>query len=379
MTEYFAFIDESGNNALNTEKEGSTKYFVLASVICDYHSLDKLRALAQDISSKYYGGKEIKSSSNKGNRRIELLKILMENDVKFSTIAINKNEIRKDSALDYKQIFIKYTNKIFYSQLVINHQPLTIIADRHGGEEFGSGFISYINNSFKDQLFSPVSVSHVDSKVEKIIQLADLIGGTVRLFYEGNDKYLNDAFLAYKKKCCLFVDEWPIKYSRVIYQEGVDYKKDALVSELCITLAQDFKIKNFDLVDEYVQMQVSVIGHLLFNAVYNDNKYLLLSELKSYLQSQGFSEISDQQFRSLVIAKLRDSGVIIASSNEGYKIPTRYKDIIDFVEMVDGQVIPLISRLARTRKLIKARSFGDYDPLDSERYETLRAIVESFD
>lgn len=378
MNEYFAFIDESGNNALNTQKEGSTKYFVLAAVICDSESIIKLYQLADKISCEFYGGGEIKSNKNKGERRVKIINMLLESNVKFSTMAINKDEISKDSALDYKQIFIKYINKLFYSQLVINHQPLTIVADKHGGDEFSSGFIKYINNEFKDQLFMPVSVRHADSKKEKIIQIADLISGTVRLFYEKKDKEINDIFLEYKKKCCLFIDEWPIVYSRSNYVDRYDGAKDKLISDLSIALAQDFKRNNAGAVDEFTQMQISVIGHLLFNAVYNDNKYLILSEIKNYLLSQGFSEVSDQQLRSLIVAKLRDAGVIIASSNEGYKIPTKYQDIIDFVEMVDGQVIPLIERLARARALIKSRSMGDYDLLESDRYLKLRGIIDSF-
>lgn len=378
MAEYFAFIDESGNNALNTKKEGATKYFVLAAVICDGDSLNNLNQLAEKISSEFYGGGEIKSNKNKGERRVKIIKMLLENDVKFSTMAINKDEISKDSALDYKQVFIKYINKLFYSQLVVNHQPLTIIADKHGGDEFSAGFIKYVGNEFKDQLFVPVSVQHVDSKKEKIIQLADIISGTVRLFYEKKDNQLNEVFLEYKKKCCLFIDEWPLVYSRKNIVDRYDSEKDSLIADLSISLAQDFKARNAGVSDEFTQMQVSVIGYLLFNAVYNENRYLILPEIKAYLNSQGFPEIGDHQFRSLVIAKLRDSGVIIASSNEGYKIPTKYKDIIDFVEMVDGQVIPLIERLARARTLIKARSMGDYDPLDDDRYLRLRNIIDGF-
>lgn len=378
MTEYFAFIDESGNNALDTKKEGATKYFVLAAVICDFDSLEKLNKLAVKISNDFYGGKEIKSNKNKGERRLNIIKLLLENDVKFSAMVINKDEIYKDSALDYKKVFIKYINKLFYSQLVVHHQPLKIFADKHGGDEFSSSFIKYLNNEFKDQLFSPISVHHVDSNVEKIIQIADLISGTVRIFYEGQDDYLKDGFLEYKKKCCLFFDEWPLVYSRGKHADSSSCEKDALVSELSISLAQDFKLKNSGTADEYTQIQVALIGHLLFNAVYNENKYLVLPEIKRYINSQGFSEISDQQFRSLVIARLRDSGVIIASSSEGYKIPTKYKDMIDFVEMVDGQVIPLLERLARARTLIKARSMGDFDLLDEERYSKLRKVFDVF-
>lgn len=379
MPEYFAFIDESGNNALNTDKEGATKYFVLAAVICESSSVNNLRMLAEQISNNFYAGKEIKSNKNKGERRVEIIKILMDNDVKFSTMAINKDEIFKDSALDLKQIFIKYTNKLFYTQLVLHHQPLTIVADKHGGDEFSAGFIKYIDSEFKDQLFIPTSVQHVDSCNEKIIQIADLISGTVRLFYEKKDSIIDKAFLEYKRKCCLFIDEWPLVYSKQIYVDRQDSKRDKLVLDLSVSLAQEFKLKNAGSTDELMQMQVSVVSHLLFNAIYDENRYLLLTDIKSYLNSQGFPNFGDQHYRSLIIAKLRDSGVIIASSNEGYKIPTKYKDIIDFVEMVDGQVLPLIERLSRARNLIKARSLGEYDPLEDDRYSRLREIVDGFD
>jgi hypothetical protein len=376
MSEFFAFIDESGNNALNTEKDGATKYFVLAAVICDSNSLDKLNQLASQISLDFYSGGEIKSNKTKPERRIKILKLLIENDVKFSTMAINKDEISKDSALDYKQVFIKYINKIFYSQLVVRHEPLTILADKHGGDEFSSSFLSYVEKKFRDQLFSLVSIKHVDSKQEKIIQIADLISGTVRLFYEGKNKEVNDLFLKYKKKSCLFIDEWPLRSRRSQVVKDGDFKQDFLVADLSISLAQDFKNKNLSAADEFIQMQVAVVGHLLFNAIYDANRYLKIPEIKGYLNFQGYPEIGDQQFRSNVIAKLRDSGLIIASSNDGYKIPTKYKDVIDFVEKVDGLVIPLIDRLARAIELIKSKSDGVYDPLSDDRYKKLKEIIE---
>ena len=45
--------------------------------------------------------------------------------------------------------------------------------------------------------------------------------------------------------------------------------------------------------------------------------------LKEQLSNTELSNIKDTAFRMRIIGKLRDSGVIIASSQKGYKIPSK--------------------------------------------------------
>ena len=78
-----------------------------------------------------------------------------------------------------------------------------------------------------------------------------------------------------------------------------------------------------------------------------------------------------QSFRMNVIAKLRNHGVIIASSNRGYKIPNTTADLSDFVTLVNGQALPYLSRLAQARRHLLLASQGKYDIVNQNQYAKL--------
>lgn len=99
-------------------------------------------------------------------------------------------------------------------------------------------------------------------------------------------------------------------------------------------------------------------------------------ELIDHLDSLGFADIDKHFLRSNVVSRLRDRGVLIASSARGYKIPTTYSDIIGFAELVDGIVSPLLHRLRRANDLLSLGSGGTIDFLGDERFRKLRQIPE---
>ena len=69
-----------------------------------------------------------------------------------------------------------------------------------------------------------------------------------------------------------------------------------------------------------------------------------------------------------IVAKLRDEGVLIASSSHGYKIPTCVKDILTYIEQTDTIVSPMLSRIGKCRTLIKKSTDGKLDVLDSKQF-----------
>jgi hypothetical protein len=68
--------------------------------------------------------------------------------------------------------------------------------------------------------------------------------------------------------------------------------------------------------------------------------------------------------------------VLIASSPRGYKIPTSYADVINFAELVDGIVCPLLDRLKRANEIFGLGSAGQINFLAEERFKKLRLMLD---
>ena len=63
----------------------------------------------------------------------------------------------------------------------------------------------------------------------------------------------------------------------------------------------------------------------------NPEKYIPTFDLINQVKQVKGSNISIHYFRSKIIAKIRDKGVLVTSCNKGYKLPSSKSDLYDFV------------------------------------------------
>lgn len=87
--------------------------------------------------------------------------------------------------------------------------------------------------------------------------------------------------------------------------------------------------------------------------------------------------MKDQAFRMRIIGKLRDKGVIIASSQKGYKIPSKQAELYDFINHDAKIVIPMLARLKKCRDLVKLGTANELDLLDHPEYRQLQVFFDS--
>ena len=121
-----------------------------------------------------------------------------------------------------------------------------------------------------------------------------------------------------------------------------------------------------------------MLQYLLFRFMNNDTRgYIYTQELKGQLANTELRGISDSTFRMRVIGKLRDKGVILASSQKGYKIPSKQAELYDFINHDAKIVIPMLARLKKCRDLVKLGTVNELDLLDHPEYEQLRAYFDS--
>ena len=88
------------------------------------------------------------------------------------------------------------------------------------------------------------------------------------------------------------------------------------------------------------------------------------------------NKISKEVF-GVLVGSLRDKGILIVSSREGYKIPTSYDEIKKYVNHGNSIVIPLLKRIELCRNSLLLATNNSLDILDDPKYEVLKEIIKN--
>lgn len=283
--------------------------------------------------------------------------------------------------LQYKQVFYKFMNNIVHKELRRAFEKITIVADEIGSNEYMQSFCKYVDrHQDMPDLFGDAKFSFEKSENDVRIQIADLISGTLAYVYDRH-KRTNETpdYLKILKDKIIRVELYPKTYDTYVLETSAiaeDYDED--IAKLCFSQAVKFVEHNADDNDPEVKAQVIVLQYLLFRFMNNDTRgYIYTSELKGQLSGTELCGISDSSFRMRIIGKLRDKGVIIASSQHGYKIPSKQSELYDFINHDAKIVIPMLSRLKKCRDLVKLGTANQLDLLSHAEYDQLRSFFDS--
>lgn len=385
MERIYAFIDESGAFGWDLENPSVSKYFILTAVIVQDSKMKAVLNEAENIRRKNFQTGEMKSNKIGSNfsRRQNILNDISNLDCKFFSIIFDKNKLKNENfkGLQYKKSFYKFLNNIIDTELTKAFPKITIVSDSTGNNEFIESFTKYMKNKVGiPNLFEESDIELRDSKSNQLIQVADIISGTLQYVYDKTKIIPHEYdYLRQIENQIIRIEIYPQTF------ENYDIGKCPLASEydieiakICYEQARIFVTKNINSKDEAIIAQVFTLKYLLFRFMNNNLRdYISTKELKSNLVSTIIGELSDYQFRTKIIGKLRDSGVIIASSPQGYKIPTKKKDLIDFMEHDKTILLPMLARLKKCRNLIQLGTRGEIDLFDEAGFDALRKIFNA--
>lgn len=205
-----------------------------------------------------------------------------------------------------------------------------------------------------------------------------MIAGSLSRVYSRSDPY--DIFRILSKSAIL-IENWPPSRRQADIVTGLSDSErfDQLVTQLSMILANEFVWKNKESGDPDIKTRVDALEYLLYRYELDSTQYVHAQPVLEHVNRYRKEEMTLQQFRMDVIAILRSEGVIIASSNKGYKIPSTARDIDDFVALVDGQALPYLERLALARSQLLVASKGDYDIADAVKYPKLAKCLKSLE
>ncbi len=380
------FVDECGNFRTDMTKGKNSSHFIICAIVVEEFAIQELRSGINKLKQIYFQNSEIKSSKLSSKYHEKRRAILEEiSKLKFSIvlIVVDKRKIMfNKTGLQFKPVYYKFLNKLLYKELKLLYPNLIVRADQHGDDKFMREFEKYVASKERISLFDEFLFEFVDSKDEILIQLADLISGTISYGFEESkicEEY--KGFYELIKDKILVLRQWPVtheNYLKNLDVVDVGSKYDRKIAEYCIRAATKYIKENENSKDPTEQDRIHILQHLL-NQIYafNPNDYIYSNELIDILNKNRKEKYDNRLFMTSIIAHLRDKNVIISSSSNGYKIPISEKELYSYSNKTLSQVIPMLERLNSARQRIKAVTENELDILDTAEYQKVKKYFEN--
>jgi Protein of unknown function (DUF3800) len=377
----FAFVDEFGNYGFDFDKNDVSTHFIIVAILVKESNKKILEGEVEEIRQKFFQDGEMKSSKIRNNhkRRSLILNELRGLPFKIFAYVIDKRKIRENAGIRYKKSFFKFLNRLLYDDLYRTFDQLELVADEYGNKKFMEEFRAYVKQRSIPDLFNFSSFGFNNSKSNNLIQLADLLAGTIAKGFDQNqftDEY--DNFNKIIGKHIIRLEYWPRDYRNFWFNKNNETNKqfDEVILKQAVNLAYQYidKCDNIEDLDE--KDRIDFLKFLLFKTHQNPNDYIFTHEILENLNAIRNQKINEHSFRSNIVSKLRDRGLLIASSNKGYKLPTCLEDLYDFVNMASLNIHPMIQRITKCRDQILLATNNEIDILDKAEYENIRRFVE---
>lgn len=379
MNKQVAFIDEYGDSSLETDKKDVSTHFIVTAVIVDYDKIKEIEAKLSLIRKRYFQLGEMKSKKVGSNdrRRLAIIKEIITTKVHFFSLIIDKRELYS-KGLKFKNTFYKFIPGLVYNELIKHFPSLKISSDEFGYKSFMNKFIEYVKKHHVRDLFNQTEFEFIESNSSLLIQTSDFIAGTLARCYDPKKKStISREFLLQLNKISLGIKQWPTKLGNRLYleYEGLgEFDKD--ISTLGLNLALSYINHKENSLELATIDRVRCLEYIMQSFEFAPHKYISTAEIKEYLIRLRNIEMSEHYFRSKVIAKLRDEGIIICSSYKGYKLPSSERDLYDFLNHSTTVIAPMVNRIKKCRDSIKFITKNRLDILNRKEYLDIKKFLD---
>ncbi|AYN67114.1 DUF3800 domain-containing protein [Euzebyella marina] len=378
MKRVIAFADEFGNNSFDFENQGS--HFIIASVIMNQDELPEIQEQLESIRKKYFQTGEIKSSKVKYNhkRRILILKELQSINFSVYAVVIDKRKLFGEG-FKFKQSFYKFLNGILYKELYRTFPQLELKVDEHGGNDFMRSFKKYVEKNHIRNLFTGSEFNIKKSHNDLGVQLADFMAGTLGYIFDENKKSdKSSEFAEILSDKLISLNQFPKEY------KSEEFNEEETFNEYDDTIATLGLNRVFDYIDKTTGNSQDNLDRLnfaklllLYHQSNHPKKYTTSAEFIKHLNVNRQKDLSKEQFSSKIIGHLRDNGLLIASSRDGYKIPTSAHDMKKFIKHGKSIVFPVLRRIEECRNAILLATTNEYDILNEKEFEKLKELINN--
>ncbi len=212
------FLDDSGDPGFKVAK-GSTPCFVIALVIFDDDlEAEKCAVAIKELRRTLGLSDNYEFRFNGSNRDIRLafLRCAARLEFRVRAIVMDKARIYGAELRSSKDSFYRYAIKMVLQHNFGKIRNARLRLDGHGDREFRRELRSYLSREVRSRAGDPPVIAKlkmVDSKRDVLIQLADMVAGTLRRDAEGLKGDAGEYMAAIRSEAAQFVREDPLAHA----------------------------------------------------------------------------------------------------------------------------------------------------------------------
>lgn len=183
------FIDDSGDTGFKINK-GSTENFVISLVVFnDNLEAEKTAVAIKELRRKLKFPDDVEFKFNKSNKKIreKFLYTINSFNFKIRSLVVDKHKIRSDELKNNKESFYGYFIKMALKYNNDSIYEAKIKIDGSGDRIFRRSFLTYLRRELNSKQRKVIkNCKLVDSKGNVLIQMADMVAGSIRRSYDKN-------------------------------------------------------------------------------------------------------------------------------------------------------------------------------------------------
>lgn len=306
------------------------------------------------------------------DKRLEALKYLTDNlNFIIYTLVIDKEKLYKEKGgLRFKEVFYKYFQKIFLSQINNNFFDFEIHMDNLINEKYEIELKKYVTENYQNSFFEKYNIS--DDKEQPLIQLADLLAGSLgRVFNSSFQSERSEELFFLLKPKLAKISFFPLKeYDERLQIGANELYVDEEISNIVRGDAENISENEDDMIIK------CLLDYLLWNQKVLPYNYTQTYEILSNIKHSTGKDVSVENLR-IIIRDLRYKGVIIISSSNksGYKLAVNKSDVYIYFGHYLKHVIPMLKKVEIANSIFMNKTVGDFIPLDE--MNELKKLVDT--
>jgi len=185
------FIDDSGDAGFKID-QGSSRFFIISAVIFqDNLEAEKTAVAIKELKRKlgFSDWVEFKFNGSRKSVIQDFLNVINKFDFKIRSLVIDKEKIRSEELKNNKNSFYSYAIKMLLKYSGNSILNASVKIDGSGDRLFRKNFLTYLRkqvNQKDKQIMRKCRL--IDSKNNVLIQMADMVAGSIRRSCEKDRK-----------------------------------------------------------------------------------------------------------------------------------------------------------------------------------------------
>lgn len=183
------FVDESGDSGMKN-KRGSSNFFVIAAVLfLDNAEANKCDLRIAALRKECFGQKKMEFKFNAccASYRKRFLAGVIDQDFLYMAFVLNKASL-SGPGFQFKNSFYKYPCKLLFENAKAYLSEATVIIDGSGDRVFRKQLQNYLKDKINTKERHIKKVKIEKSHKNNLLQLADMVAGSIGRYYQKNKK-----------------------------------------------------------------------------------------------------------------------------------------------------------------------------------------------